>query len=435
MADGEDTINLVWLAPVTGTGAAAKAITVTGYRVEYSENDHIDSINEKTWELLRDTTGPSTSTSHTSLSASTTRTYRVAAINAAGVGPPSITARATTAAAGTTKGTYDSPTGFAASPGTSAGDTDVTSTRANIFLDWTAPTNTGLDPITGYRIEVSTDGTVSWDLLSTVTEKENDAVTTEYTDVNLIGGQTRHYRVAALNAKGRGAWSREASARTAAQEIPGAPSGLNASAVNDSSIKLDWTAPTPVTGSPVTHYEIEVSTNGSTWTELVLNTETAESPSTDAVETTYTHTGLDAETERHYRVYAWNAAGRGGRSNVDKDTTLGEGEGTETTTPTGEQLGKATGISEGSFNAGGIVQIDWTAAPNADGYVIYAVNVAQVNNPNGEVITAPVNEGTRETFNLGGLTEGQTYDVYVVATASGQDAQWPDAAVRVMADQ
>jgi hypothetical protein len=318
--------------------------------------------------------------------------------------------------------------------GTETQQTDVDFTRANIFLNWTAPVNADLDAITGFRVEVSTDGTVSWDLLSTVTEKTNDVVVAQYTDVNLIGGQTRHYRVAALNAKGRGSWSREASARTTAQQIPGAPSGLNASAVNDSSIKLDWTAPAPVTGSPVTHYEIEVSTNGSTWTELVLNTETAESPSTDAVETTYTHTGLDAETERHYRVYAWNAAGRGGRSNVDKETTLGEGEGTDTTTPTGEQLGKATGISEGSFNSGGSVQIDWTAAPNADSYVIYAVNVAEINDANGEVVTRAENDGTSESFVLDGLTVGQTYDVYVVATASGQDAQWP-AAVRVTAAQ
>ena len=37
------------------------------------------------------------------------------------------------------------------------------------------------------------------------------------------------------------------------------------------------------------HYQIDVSTNeGTTWTTLVANTEDAESPSTDAVETTYT---------------------------------------------------------------------------------------------------------------------------------------------------
>ena len=119
---------------------------------------------------------------------------------------------------------------------------------------------------------------------------------------------------------------------------------------------------------------------------------------------------------------------------MDNATTLAAGEG-GTTTPSGEQLGKAASISEGDFNSGGSVQIDWTAAPNADGYVIYAVNVAEINDANGEVVTRAENDGTATSFVLDGLTVGQTYDVYVVATASGQDAQWPDAAVRVTAAQ
>ena len=101
--------------------------------------------------------------------------------------------------------------------------------------------------------------------------------------------------------------------------------------------------------------------------------------------------------------------------------------------PTGEELGKATDIVEGSFNSAGTVQIDWTPAPNAGGYVIYAVNVAEVNDPDGEVLTRAVNGGGTDTWNLDGLTVGQMYDVYVVATASGQDAVWPDAEVRVTA--
>ena len=95
--------------------------------------------------------------------------------------------------------------------------------------------------------------------------------------------------------------------------------------------------------------------------------------------------------------------------------------------PAGEELGKATDIEEGGFNSGGTVQIDWTAAPNADGYVIYAVNVAEASDDDGEVVTRASITLTPTTWNIDGLTVGQDYDIYVVATASGQDPVWPDA--------
>ena len=78
------------------------------------------------------------------------------------------------------------------------------------------------------------------------------------------------------------------------------------------------------------------------------------------------------------------------------------------------------------------MQIDWTAAPNAENYAIYAVNVAEASDDDGEVVSRAVNNADATTYNIDGLTVGQEYDIYVVATASGQDAQWPSA-VRVTA--
>ena len=69
------------------------------------------------------------------------------------------------------------------------------------------------------------------------------------------------------------------------------------------------------------------------------------------------------------------------------------------------------------------MQIDWTAAPNAERYVIYAVNVAQASDDDGEVVTRAVNNADATTYNIDGLTVGQDYDIYVVATASGEDAR------------
>jgi hypothetical protein len=137
----------------------------------------------------------------------------------------------------------------------------------------------------------------------------------------------------------------------------------------------------------------------------------------------YMDMDLMPETKYYYRVAATNAAGTGEWSESDSATTMAEA------------LGKASNIMEGSFNSGGTVQVDWTAATNAAGYVIYVVNVEQIADADGEVLTRAVNDGAAETFLIDGLTVGDRYDIYVVATASGQDAQWPAAAVRVTAAQ
>ena len=89
-----------------------------------------------------------------------------------------------------------------------------------------------------------------------------------------------------------------------------------------------------------------------------------------------------------------------------------------------EEVGPATSVTTGPFNAGGVIQVNWDAAPNATGYIIYAVNVDELDDANGQIVVAPVNDAAAETFNLGGLKSGDTYDIYVVATAKEMVA-WP----------
>ena len=64
----------------------------------------------------------------------------------------------------------------------------------------------------------------------------------------------------------------------------------------------------------------------------------------------------------------------------------------------------------------GMVEVSWTRAANASGYIIIAINV---NDITGDVVAVPLNDGDLETWSVGGLTTGQTYDVYVAATGSG----------------
>ena len=92
-----------------------------------------------------------------------------------------------------------------------------------------------------------------------------------------------------------------------------------------------------------------------------------------------------------------------------------------------EEVGPATGVTTGPFNEGGVIQVNWDPAPNAVGYIIYAVNVDELDDPDGQIVIAAVNDATAETYTLSGLKSGDTYDIYVVATAKEMVA-WPASA-------
>ena len=81
-----------------------------------------------------------------------------------------------------------------------------------IALSWDAPADDGGSAITGYRIEVSDDAGSNWEDL--VDDTGNDDTT--YTHEGLSPGDTRHYRVSAINAEGASVASDVADATTAA---------------------------------------------------------------------------------------------------------------------------------------------------------------------------------------------------------------------------
>ena len=82
-------------------------------------------------------------------------------------------------------------------PGKPTGLEASASGDARIDLSWTAPADGG-SAITGYKIEVSTDGGTNWTDL--VADTGNDD--TRYSHTGLAPGSTRHYRVSAINAVG-----------------------------------------------------------------------------------------------------------------------------------------------------------------------------------------------------------------------------------------
>ena len=95
--------------------------------------------------------------------------------------------------------------------------------------------------------------------------------------------------------------------------VPDPPTNLVAIASSPTQIDLTWTAPAYDGGAPVTGYRVEVSENATTWADLQT--------STGSAATTYSHTGLQPGSTRHYRVSAINVAGVGEPSGIASAST------------------------------------------------------------------------------------------------------------------
>ena len=132
--------------------------------------------------------------------------------------------------------------------------TDLSATARGsdeINLSWTAPDSTGGSGITGYKIESSSDAASNWSNLVADTGNTNTA----YQHAGLSLGDTRHYRVSAINSVGTSAPSNTANATTATV--------------------TDTTAPTVTS---ITHQDPTSSpTNSDTLTWRVTFSETVES--------------------------------------------------------------------------------------------------------------------------------------------------------------
>ena len=282
-----DSLTVTWSEPDLNGGPA-----ITGYGVEYRVGA------SGTWTDWSHS-GTAATTTITGLTADTYYQVQVRALN------------------GETPSAWSAPsdavsTNAPTAPGKPTGLTATASGRTQIDLSWTAPTDTGGSAITGYKIEVSTDGSTWTDR---VADTGNDG--TSYSHTGLEAGDTRHYRVSAINAEGTSAPSDAVSTNAVA---PGMPTDLKAAAKSQTRIQLAWTAPADVGSFAIAGYTIEVSENenaGAPWNVLTGHTGSAR--------TDYRHVGLEADDTRHYRVSAISAAGTSAPSNVASATTMAAG--------------------------------------------------------------------------------------------------------------
>ena len=245
VTSGVDSLSVSWRAP-TQTGGSE----ITAYDLRHIRTDAPSKVDPG-WTMVQDAWSGRGALSHelTGLEGGVQYDIQVRAVNSTGDGPWSATVT------GTPRGTVpDAPTGLTA----------TANGQAQIDLSWSAPSEDGGTAVTGYRIEVSPDGSAWTDLVA-------DSRTTSYSHTGLVAGSTRHYRVSAINSEGSGPASNVASSTTESPTamLPNAPTGLTATANGQTQIDLSWSAPITSLATSASRASFEASTpSGYTAVEL-----------------------------------------------------------------------------------------------------------------------------------------------------------------------
>ena len=214
--------------------------------------------------------------------------------------------------------------------------TSVTATSGNgqVSLSWSPPASDGGSAITGYdgAYKLNSDGT--WTSVGTITST--------HVFSSLTNGSPYDFRVRAVNVIGDGPWVTAAATPTGgAATVPATPTNVVAVA-GDGEVDLSWTLPSNG-GSPITDIGITYQTvpdGGWSSPETMVGSSA----------TAYTVTGLSNGTEYEFSLYAENAVGISGWSDLPgpypRATPVASGGG-----PAGDWAIQ--------YNLGNIQMIDW----------------------------------------------------------------------------
>ena len=182
--------------------------------------------------------------------------------------------------------------------------TAVPVSSSQINLTWTDSDNTEA----GFKIERCT-GVACSDFAQIAAVGAN---VTSYSNTGLTASTSYSYRVRAYNAVGDSDYSNTASAVTfEAPATPAAPTNLIAAVISRSQINLTWTD----NATNESGFQIE-RCRGATCTNFTLIA------TVSANVTSFSNTGLSANTSYRYRVRAYNASGTSAYSNIVTAKTL-----------------------------------------------------------------------------------------------------------------
>ncbi|MEI7861967.1 MAG: fibronectin type III domain-containing protein [Planctomycetota bacterium] len=238
-APAGDAAILSWQTP-----ASSGSSPISDYSIEYS-SDHAAS-----WKSFAHAASTATAAQVPSLETGKGYLFRVTAVNSEGASVAAVASVSLPAAP------PPAPTLLMASAGAGL-----------VVLSWKAPQFAGGSPLTGYALQSSTDGGLSWSQRETLSPTATSAVVN-----GLVGGQAISFRLAAVNLIGTGASSAPTApvVPTVPITVPAAATNVVANVANTTQKWISWNTPLSNGGSPIRDYTVQYSSNsGQTWTTVV----------------------------------------------------------------------------------------------------------------------------------------------------------------------
>lgn len=276
---GNNICYISWGIPQNDGGSA-----ITGYRIDRSMyNNFSAGAYTSSHYLPMFPTSFNIAKFSSELTSTGTYYFRISAMNLAGTGTPSVIA--------VPKTTPYAPTNLQTTVGVSQ----------TVVLNYSPPTGNGGANITQAQLQHSTSSSFS--------SATTTSVTPNYQPITVSGltnNTTYYFRMRYRNAVGYGSYSPTFSAvpfRT--PTVPGAPSGLVASWVDNDTFSLVWLAPADNGGVPLTNYTIYSSTGSAFSTNLLnpINTTNSNASITADVPTTGSNSNF------YFRAKANNSVG------------------------------------------------------------------------------------------------------------------------------
>ncbi|MTA29075.1 MAG: hypothetical protein F2562_09505, partial [Actinobacteria bacterium] len=362
-----ESATITWTAP-----SQSPAPTLLGYQVEICSS--ACGAVGATYTVVRDS-GMTLSETIGGLNNGVTYTIRVAARNLLGVG--------------SYVSTTVTPRGAPAMPG----DLQAIAGNGQVFLDWTAPTNTGGSAILGYKIEYGTGSSLaSLNVVSSL----SDPADTSFMVTGLANGTSYWFRVSAVNSV-----STSGGALTSAIPVAVASAPTSATVITNASIPnalfLNWGTPTSTGGYTIAGYRVEMSTDGTNWTVAQANT---------GLTTQWNVRGLTNGQTYQFRISAITAAGYGAPAVVSGIPQFEPGVPLGTSVVAGDRR----------------LTVSWSTPSNNGGSPITGYRVelctessAQVCDNDAFFVTVSSNTGLVNSYTITGLTNGTLYGVRVSA--------------------
>jgi len=222
----------------------------------------------------------------------------------------------------------------AAKPSTPSSPKVTATTPNSITISWSPVTGA-----TGYRVYRNSSSSGTYSSLGTVSSP-----TCTYTDKNLKANTTYYYKVSAYNnSAGEGNQSSYVKGKTGTLSKPGTPAP-RVTATTPNSVSIAWSS---VTGAA--DYKVYRSTSSGSGYTLVKTTPY----------TTFTDTGLKANTTYYYKIAAHNDAGDSNQSSYVQGKTLTL---TKPATPSAPKVTTTTSTS---------ITISWPYVTGAADYKVY----------------------------------------------------------------